>query len=118
LHHGEVVAVTRPKAKTLSIAKAIRAPLREPIGWIRAGRHGVSLPPGCGDLRVADVAVVSQARYDQIDPDDNLHGAPELVIEIKSLSNTDRHLRELASLGLANGGWGCWIAYCPKTRSI
>ncbi|MDR3699197.1 MAG: Uma2 family endonuclease [Candidatus Sulfopaludibacter sp.] len=61
------------------------------------------------DLRVADVAVVSQARHDGIDPDDNLRGAPELVIEVKSPSNTDRKLRELASLSLANGGVECWI---------
>ena len=61
------------------------------------------------ELRVAAVAVVSQARYDQIDPNDNLGGAPELVIEIKSPSNTDRKLRELASLTLANGSWECWL---------
>ena len=35
------------------------------------------------DLRVAAVAVVSQARYSQIDPNDNLRGEPEVVIEIK-----------------------------------
>jgi Uma2 family endonuclease len=67
LHHGEVVAVTRPKA-----------------------------------------------RYDQIDPDDNLHGAPELVVEIKSPSNTNRKLRELASLALANGCWECWIVEADR----
>jgi Uma2 family endonuclease len=53
--------------------------------------------------------VVSHQRYDQIDPEDNLRGAPELVIEIKSPSNTDRQLRELASLGLANGCTEFWI---------
>ncbi len=53
--------------------------------------------------------MVSHRRYDQIDPEDNLRGAPELVIEIKSPSNTDRQLRELASLCLANGGSEFWI---------
>ena len=53
--------------------------------------------------------MVSQARYQAIDPNDNLHGAPDLVIEIKSPSNAVRSLRELASLGLANGGREFWF---------
>src|SRR5947209_4573875 len=61
------------------------------------------------DLRVAGVAAVSQARWDEIDPEDNLRGAPELAIEIKSPSNTNRDLRELASLCLTNGGLEFWI---------
>ena len=62
------------------------------------------------DLRAADIAVVSWQRWQGIDPEDNLHGAPELVIEIKSPSNTNRELREPASLCLANGGLEFWIA--------
>jgi len=62
------------------------------------------------DPRAADVAVVSWPRWQGIDPEDNLHGAPELVIEIKSPTNTNRELRELASLCLANGGLEFWIA--------
>ena len=33
------------------------------------------------NFRVADVALVSQARWDAGDPDDFLRGAPELVVE-------------------------------------
>lgn len=61
------------------------------------------------DLRAADVAIVSRARWDAIDPEDNLHGAPELVIEVKSPSNTKRKLRELSSLCLNNGSLEFWI---------
>lgn len=69
------------------------------------------------ELWVADVAVVSQARWDSMDPEDNLHGAPELVIEIKSPSNPHRELREPASLCLANGTLEFWIADADR-RSV
>jgi Uma2 family endonuclease len=61
------------------------------------------------DLRAAGVAFTSQERWDAIDPEDNLRGAPELVIGVKSASNTWAELRERASLCLANGCQDFWI---------
>jgi Uma2 family endonuclease len=61
------------------------------------------------EFRRGDVVALSKSRWDSIDPNDNLRGAPELVIEIKSPSNTRRQLRELASLCLANGCQSFWI---------
>ena len=61
------------------------------------------------ELRAADVAAVSAERAAAADPEDNLHGAPDLVIEVKSPSNTPRKLQELASLCLANGTVEFWI---------
>jgi Uma2 family endonuclease len=61
------------------------------------------------DMRVADIAAISRARWDAIDPDDNLHGVPELVIEVKSPSNTERQLRELVSICLNEGTLEVWI---------
>jgi Uma2 family endonuclease len=66
------------------------------------------------ELRAADVAAISRTRFDAIDPDDNLHGAPELVIEVKSPSNTERQLRELAALSLNNGALEFWIVDMDK----
>jgi Uma2 family endonuclease len=60
------------------------------------------------ELRSADVAALSRARWNAIDPDDDLRGSPELVIEVKSPS-TERQLRELASLCLNNGALEFWI---------
>jgi len=110
LHHGEVVSVTRPKAKHYHLQRRLVRLLENRLaGFGEVGMEFPYRPVAEFDLRVADVAVVSQARYNGIDPDDNLRGAPELIIEIKSPSNTDRKLRELASLSLANGGMECWI---------
>ena len=110
LHHGEVVAVTRPKAKHYNLQRRFVRLLENRLtGFGQVGMEFPYRPVAEFDLRVADVAVVSHPRYDQIDPEDNLRGAPELVIEIKSPSNTDRQLRELASLGLANGCTEFWI---------
>jgi Uma2 family endonuclease len=61
------------------------------------------------EFRAADVAVVSQQRWDSIDPNDNLRGSPELVVEVKSPSNTRRNLQELVTLCLGTGSLECWI---------
>jgi Uma2 family endonuclease len=50
-----------------------------------------------------------QPRAAAADPEDNLHGAPDLGIEVKSPSNTPRRLQEFASLCLANGAIEFWI---------
>jgi Uma2 family endonuclease len=61
------------------------------------------------EVRAADVAAVSRARWDSVDPDDYLRGAPELVIEVKSPSITRKQLQELVTLCLANGAVQFWI---------
>jgi Uma2 family endonuclease len=59
------------------------------------------------DLRAAHVAFVSKARWDQVGEAD-LTGAPELVVEILSPSNTKSQIREYAALCLANGCAEFW----------
>jgi Uma2 family endonuclease len=63
------------------------------------------------------VAAVSQERWDAIDADDNLHGAPELVIEVRPPSNSKAQRRELVALCLANGAIECWIVD-PQKKSV
>jgi|SRR5580658_2440581 Uma2 family endonuclease len=110
LHFGEVVTSARPPAKHYKLQVRL-AHLLE----VRAGNLGVVGIEMCFraipefDLRAADVAFISQERWDAIDPEDNLRGAPELVVEVKSESNTWRELRERASLCLANCCQDFWI---------
>ncbi|HXB70833.1 MAG TPA: Uma2 family endonuclease [Candidatus Acidoferrales bacterium] len=109
LHDGKVVAVTRPKARHWSLQSHLVGLLEPKLKAF--GKVGMELPyrPVAEfDLRAADVAAVSRKRFDAIDPDDNLRGAPELVIEIKSPSNTQRKLQALARLCLENGTIEVW----------
>jgi Uma2 family endonuclease len=118
LRNGEVVTFARPKAKHYSLQKRLERLLEARAGHL--GFVGIEMPfraVAQFDLRAADVAFVSQERWNAIDPDDNLRGAPELVIEVKSPSNTWAELRERASLCLANGCHDFWIVD-EKTRTI
>lgn len=110
LRAGELWPGAWPKAKHYQLQRRLVRILETRVGGF--GEVCMELPyrpVSEFDLRVADVAVVSQERYDRIGPDDNLRGAPELVIEVKSPSNTDGKRKELASLVLANGGLDFWI---------
>jgi Uma2 family endonuclease len=111
LHHGEVVAMTRPKHRHLNLQLQLFELLKPKMKSF--GRVAIELPyrplPEF-ELRVADVAAVSLARWEVIDPDDNLHGTPELVIEVKSPSNTERQLRELVSTCVNKDTVEFWIA--------
>ena len=69
------------------------------------------------DLCAAGVAAISRRRWEEMNPDDNLMGAPELVIEIQSPSNRERKLREPAGLCLANGAIQEWVVD-PDCRSV
>jgi len=118
LHHGEVVAMSRPKAKHYKLQTTIEDLLRpraQHLGVIQIEVPFRALPQF--DFRCADVAFVSRARWEAIDPEDNLRAAPELVIEVKSESNTWAELRERASLCLANGCLEFWMVD-GKSRTI
>ena len=113
LRHGEVVPVGYPKAKHDNAQERLVDLLkaRLPRSW----RVGMEFPYRAlpeFDFRCADVAVVSRSRA--IDPEDSIRGAPELVIEVESPSNTRRELAELASLCLSNGSLEFWIIDLDK----
>jgi Uma2 family endonuclease len=110
LHCGEVVAMTRPRAGHWDLQLRLMDMLREQLLQFTIGIEFPFRPLPQFDLRAADVAAINRERYAAIDPEDNLHGAPDLVIEVKSPSNTPRRLQELASLCLANGTIEFWIA--------
>ena len=118
LHHGEVVTLTRPKAKHYRLQKRLERLLETRAGDL--GVVGIEMPFRAVpqfDLRAADVAFVSRERWEAIDLEANLRGAPEMVIEVKSPSNTWAELRERASLCLANGCRDFWIVD-EKARTV
>ena len=118
LHHGVVVAVTRPKARHWALqrrlAELLGSKLRE-FGIV--GMEFPFRPVEEFDLRAADVAAISRNRWKEIDPDDNLRGAPELVIEVKSPSNRKGQIQEFAGLCLGTGTIEFWVVD-PDRKSV
>ena len=118
LHYGEVVSVTRPRARHIKLQLRLSRLLQRKLESFGEVATEVPFRPVAEyDLRSADVAAVSWTRWDAIDPDDNLRGSPELVIEVKSPSNTSRQLRELAALSLASGARECWVVD-PEKKTV
>ena len=120
LHWGILFNLTRPKmrhAKLQSHLTRLLRPLAEHIGVVETEVAFRALPEY--ELRGADVAFVSKERWDATDDDDNLHGSPELVIEILSPSNTKAEIHEKAVLCLSTGAFEFWVLDAKrKTISV
>jgi Uma2 family endonuclease len=118
LRHGELVSVTRPKFKHHLIQSRLRDQLKSmaPAGAFVEYEVAFRALPEY-ELRVADVAFVSAARVAEIDPDDNLNGAPDLVIEVLSPSNTAAEIYDKEKLCLENGAKEFWVVD-PDRRQV
>jgi Uma2 family endonuclease len=111
LRHGELVQVNPPRNKHYKIQNRITDLLRGAAG--ESGFVGIELafrPLPEHEFREADVAFVSKERWDKIDPDDDsLAGAPELVVEVLSPSNTVAEINDKEKLCLENGCSEFWV---------
>lgn len=118
LRHGEPVRVTRRKLKHSLIQGRLQRLLAQAAGSM--GLVTTELPfralPEL-ELRAADVAFTSQERLDRSDQEDNLRGAPELVIEVLSPSNTVAEMNDKEKLCLENGAKEFWVVD-PKLRLV
>jgi Uma2 family endonuclease len=118
LRWGQVVTLTRPKMGHTKLQHRLVELLRA-----RAAGHGVvaaevpfrALPEY--ELRGADVAFMSQTRWEATADDDNLRGSPELIIEVLSPSNTQSEMREKATLYLATGAQEFWVVN-PRRKTV
>jgi len=118
LHWGQVVELTRPKMKHARLQARLGyllRPFAEHLGMIESEVAFRALPEY--DLRAADVAFVSQKRWDETDDEDNLHGSPELVIEVMSRSNSQSEMTEKATLCLTTGTQEFWVIY-PNKKTV
>jgi Uma2 family endonuclease len=110
LHHGELVEVPFPKVKHFLIQRQLRALLEQ-----AAGESGIveiefgfrALPEH--EYRRADVAFVSADRWRHVDPEGYFLGAPDLVIEVLSPSNSASEMLEKEKLCLENGCLQFWL---------
>jgi len=117
LHHGEVVAVTRPKPWHLHRQHRLMRLLSPKLSGFELFVELAFRAVPEFDIRSADVGAISSERWTKARQDDDVFGAPELVIEVKSPSNTTKELRERASLCLNNGSLEFWIVD-EKPRTI
>ncbi len=108
LHWGCLVTLSRPKPwhikLQIRLADLLR-PLLASSGYVVTELPFRAVPEY--ELRAADVAFITRERWDGAG-DKDLAGAPELVIEILSPSNTKTQLREYMALCLANGCEEFW----------
>jgi Uma2 family endonuclease len=118
LHWGMVVTLTRPKmkhAKLQSRLVRLLRPKAEHLGVVESEVAFRALPEY--ELRGADVAYIARQRWDSTDDDDNLHGSPEIVIEVLSPSNTRAEIQEKAALCLSTGSSEFWTVD-PKHQTV
>lgn len=104
LHHGEVVFVTYPVWEHKDLQRRLRKLLEavaEPLGFIVDTEYPYRPLPE-NEVWGADVACVSGVRYEAIVK--WLEGSPELVIEVKSPSNTKAEMHDKAMTTLAGAG--------------
>lgn len=118
LRHGEPVAVTRPKFQHHLIQSRLRDALKAlaaPDAFVEYEVAFRALPEY--ELRVADVAYLPAERASRVDRNDNIRGAPDLVIEILSPSNTAAEIYDKENLCLGNGCREFWVVD-PERRQV
>jgi Uma2 family endonuclease len=118
LRHGEIVPVTRPKLKHHLIQARLRDLLKAmaPIGSCVEYEMAFRALPEY-ELRVADVAYLSAERFHQAGPEDNIRGAPDIVVEVLSPSNTAAGIYDKEQLCLDNGAKQFWVVD-PDRRQV
>ena len=109
LHHGALVEVSIPKANHYIIQLQIQSLLVQSAG--DSGKVGIefgfrALPEY--EYRRADVAYLAMSRFKSVDPKGYFEGAPDLVIEVLSPSNTATEIRDKKKLCLENGSREFW----------
>src|SRR5919198_3700188 len=89
LHRGEVVLVTAPKKGHQKLQERIRVLFSGIMQGRKVVRVEMAFQPAREyEVWEADVGVISKERDDATPDDEYLQGAPDLVVEVLSPSNT------------------------------
>jgi Uma2 family endonuclease len=118
LHHGELVLVTWPLRQHKALQRRLRKILEtagEPLGYVVDTEYPYRPLPN-SEVWGADVACLLSER-DQAS-EKWLAGSPEIVIEVKSPSNTKDELGDKAMTTLAGEGAAEFWIVDAKTRSV
>ena len=118
LHHGELAFVTYPIRQHKDLQRRLRKILEsmaEPLGFLVDTEYPYRPIPE-NEVWGADVACVKLDRH--LAESKWLIGSPELVIEVRSPSNTKAQLRDKAMTTLAGSGAAEFWIVDPKTRTV
>jgi Uma2 family endonuclease len=110
LHHGELVFVAPPKHRHYLVQRRLRQllePLAASFGVVDIEIGFRPLPEH--EYWTADVIFMTTERWNGVDPDGNIQGTPDLVIEVLSPSNTASEMAEKKDLCLETGAREFWI---------
>jgi len=116
LHHGELVEMTFPNQKHVRAQWQLRRMLEHaagPGGFVDKEVPYRPLPEY--EAWSADVAYMPRPKWDAIEG--CLAGAPDLVIEVLSPSNTAAEMRDKRKLCLTNGSREFWVVD-PEQREV
>jgi Uma2 family endonuclease len=110
LRHGELVKVPFTKLKHSLVQEVLRDSFAKASAdagraWLEFGFR--ALPDG--EYRRADVAWVSNQRWAEQDMEGYFRGAPDIVIEVLSPSNTVAEMLDKEKLCLENGSAEFWL---------
>ena len=109
LRHGEIVKMTRPKFKHALLQRRLRILLEQMAPEGSYVDVEVAFRPLAEyELWSADVAYLAAARFAAVDTEGNIAGAPDLVVEVLSASNTVEEMNERERICLDNGAQQFW----------
>jgi Uma2 family endonuclease len=118
LRHGELFKVPPPKYVHFMIQQILRDLLDQAgAGAGRAYTEVGFRPTTEHEYRVADVAYAANSRWIAASGQDYFLGAPDLVIEVLSPSNTATELNQREKLCLENGCREFWLVD-PELRLV
>ncbi len=110
LHHGEVVEVPPPNKGHQSIQNRLQSLLQRLAGERYIVHMEMAFRPAPeNEVWVADVGCISRERDDATGDDEYLMGAPELVIEVLSPTNTVNEINDKMFICMANGCNSFWV---------
>jgi Uma2 family endonuclease len=102
LHHGEIILATAPKWGHQRIQDRLAALLRSMAGDRAYVTKEMSFRPAPEfEVWEADVGLTLTERANEVADDEYLMGAPELVVEVLSPSNTVDEINEKMSICMA-----------------
>jgi Uma2 family endonuclease len=108
LHHGEVVIVPPPKWRHQKLQERIAATLRLHLNHSGTVMVEMGFQPAPEfEMWKADVGYIRMEREAEVE--DYLQGAPDLVVEVLSPSNTADEIDDRRTICMSNGCLSFWV---------